>query len=185
MRKYIFAVALMLAGPALAGGDVIYEPVEKAKWNRSYVGLSLESYSLVERALSRYRRRTYTREDNGFSGSINAGIDRQFGNIVVGLRGSAGLGLENFDSSSDLESVFSGLARAGVLLNDRVLAYGGIGYEWRAGDRISDLDGGFYAVGLEALLSENYSAYAEYQDSLEVDQGASVVKVGINRKLNF
>lgn len=215
----IFSLAVgMTASTALAGGyvaPVIEQPVvispsvrEASDWAGFYLGANVNNGQVkLENDVGTKLK--------GTLGAVRAGYDWQIGRAVVGLGGEYNFGKYDgsiivpppFPGASfpatyvKIEQVATVFARAGYVFNDKLLAYGLVGYtrgkltnffEEGAGapeDIYSHKESALtLGLGAEYRFSEIWSGYAEYahtkfdktNDDWEIEHDLSQIKLGVN-----
>lgn len=113
---------------------------------------------------------------DGILGGGQLGYNWQAGRFVYGLEAD----VSATDMSADW--LASARGRAGILLDDRLLAYGtaGVGFA----DAFGDTETGFvYGVGLEGQVTDRMTARIEYLGYDDID--ADVIRAGLNFKLGY
>ena len=109
---------------------------------------------------------------DGILGGGQLGYNWQAGRFVYGLEADISV------TDMAVDWLASARARAGILLDDRLLAYGtaGVGFD--------DTDTGFaYGLGLEGQVTERMTARIEYLGYDEID--ADIIRAGLNFKLGY
>lgn len=110
-------------------------PLDTARWTGAYLGISYGYADGVSKVSG--GSGNFDLDQNGSIGSVYGGYNWQLGRIVLGLEADLGTANYNGDEgqgagrvSSELNTLASVRARAGVLLTPAFLVYGTGGFAW-------------------------------------------------------